>query len=52
MADGGSPSIRMESAKRLLELTVNPADRLWRKLIQITGKIDEQGIHAGNEFRR
>ncbi len=30
MADGGSPSIRMESAKRLLELTVNPADRLWR----------------------
>ena len=30
MPDGGSPNVRMESAKRLLELTVNPADRLWR----------------------
>ena len=30
MADGGSSNVRMESAKRLLALTVNPADRLWR----------------------
>lgn len=30
MADGASPKDRMEPARSLLELTVNPADRLWR----------------------
>jgi hypothetical protein len=30
MADGGSANVRMESAQRLLALTVNPGDRLWR----------------------
>jgi phosphatidylglycerophosphate synthase len=30
MADGASAGVRAESARRLLALTVNPGDRLWR----------------------